>query len=197
MRRTWHPLLALMLLTLSALQGCGRSRRDGAGDDDDDDDVAGDGGSDADADGDLDIDGGPDPCPGLMCCPGKDCPPGFLCDTDRGACLDDPCAGTECCDTRPCADDGMECLDGTCVPVSTVGEPCMSEGECNGPGASCLPAPDWIDGYCTQDCVAGACPGDGVCVSKTCFDGCLIPENCRLGYSCDDVPGGLVCRPST
>ena len=175
--RAWLAVLVLSLLWVSI--AC--SAR-GSGGDDDDDSVGG--------------DSGVDPCPESLCCVGKNCPGGFMCDTTRNVCVSDPCGGSECCDDRPCGD-GLECVAGGCVPLSTLGTPCTSDGDCNGPNAQCLFSTEgWPDGYCIQSCVDGTeCPGDGVCVGASCFDGCFVPGDCRLGYECIEVPGGMSCSP--
>ena len=80
------------------------------------------------------------------------------------------------------------------MPISTVGKTCFGDQECNGPGARCLTT--WPEGYCLQDCVEGACPGDGVCVgASSCFDGCFTADDCRLGYECVTVDGAGSCSP--
>lgn len=172
---------ALVLLFVLTFGACSARRQPGG-----DDDVPG-----PDAGGDAG-----DPCPESLCCVGKACPAGFLCDTDRNTCVGDPCMGAECCDDRPCGD-GFECLEGECVRLSTVGNPCTSDDECSGPEAQCLlEQQGWPGGYCLQDCAAGACPPDAVCVSTTCFDGCQVPGDCRAGYDCIEVLGGSRgCRP--
>lgn len=178
----------LLLLALSLLVPASCKSRKG---DDDDDTVGGDGDADSDADG------GGDPCPEFLCCPGKACPGGFLC-TAANTCVSDPCGGADCCDDRPCEDIALECVAGQCVERSTIGGPCASDGDCSGPGAQCLFAAEgWPDGYCIQQCVGDPadCPGDGVCVGSSCFDGCFVPGDCRIGYDCIDVPGGRTCSP--
>lgn len=178
--------LPLLLVSLLLLDAC--SRRKPGGDDDDDNggDGDGDGDSDGDADGDSDI------CPGF----GAPCPGGFLC--EGGQCVSDPCGGDHCCDARPCADTALDCVDGECVVRATVGNPCASDGDCTGDHGQCLFATEgWPDGYCIQNCVGDEhdCPGDGVCVGSSCFDGCFVPGDCRLGYECIEVPGGKTCSP--
>lgn len=179
------PRTLLAVLACLALAASCKSRERG------DDDDGGSGG-----DGDADGDGGGDPCPDLFCCPGKDCPGGFLC-TPQNTCVSDPCGGMSCCEQRPCEDAALECVNGACVPLATVGLPCVSDADCSGPEAQCLLATqNYPDGYCIQDCLEGdVCPGDGVCIGSSCFDGCFIPADCRIGYDCVERVGALVCSP--
>ncbi|MFT6627931.1 MAG: hypothetical protein ACJA1R_001191, partial [Flavobacteriales bacterium] len=92
------------------------------------------------------------------------------------------------------------------VPVESRvdGQPCDSNDECR--GGSCIPDPDWPGGYCTtvlcdtfEDCASDG--EDNRCLTSAgndnfCVRICGTNSDCRLGYECSPVGGGLgYCAP--
>jgi len=100
--------------------------------------------------------------PGDHCgCTGPgDCAEGLDC--VDGACVPpDPCEGVSCAA-------GEQCVGGSCIEIGdcAVCEPCTDNGPC-GPNGQCMNRGDG-QGRCTQTCgPAGSCPGDSVCFRAT------------------------------
>jgi hypothetical protein len=80
-----------------------------------------------------------------------------------------------------------------------TGDRCQDHTDCEGTDI-CLPLPG---GYCAS----GGCAGDdcdpgticvdvpGDCNVPACLKACAGPEDCRAGYDCRPVPGGMACLP--
>ena len=106
------------------------------------------------------------------------------------------CVGDEVCDEGACVE---------LVELRVDGEACTSDGQCR--GGTCLPAPDWPGGYCTttgcenfEDCATDGednrCLVGGV-AEPFCVRICGGDDECRVGYFCQPVGGGLgYCAPS-
>jgi uncharacterized protein (TIGR03382 family) len=96
--------------------------------------------------------------------------------------------------------------------ITQVGKPCNMDSECGGPNSICqtpsaLPSTGtaWVDGYCSENCVAGSsavtCPSGSVCVElgtpDRCFKQCRPGSgDCRAGYTCAPLAEGNVCIPN-
>jgi len=118
------------------------------------------------------------------------------------------------CETDAACRDGYSCLPvtgdgGACLPTPEStgafdGQPCDVDDDCI--GGTCLQDPDWPDGYCTTqfcetfvDCARGEfnnrClvrPDGNFCVRI-----CSAASECRTGYVCQGVGGGVgICIPS-
>ena len=90
-------------------------------------------------------------------------------------------------------------------PVQVVdGEACTADSDCL--GGFCIPSPDWPGGYCTTvgcstfaDCASNG--EDNRCLTGSgtenfCVRICDSVFDCRLGYTCQPVGGGLgYCAP--
>lgn len=150
-----------------------------------------------------------DPAVTPFCRVDDQCATGELCVADQ--CLPDPCLGVDCpigrecrvqcrptsqsCDDVTCTDNAEHCLGGQCAPLCYL-DPC-EEGGC-------------IAG--TDNCTAGTCVNDTLCLLGRCVPTQIFTCNarfCATGdqcfYSCVDespcVPNpcgsGWVCRPTT
>ena len=103
---------------------------------------------------------------------------------------------------------GQVCRGGSCGmppdagPPAPVGSPCTGNASC-GAGQFCLPdQAGFPGGYCSAQCMMGACPTGSTCVTTTvfgfsqsaCFATCGA---CRAGYACQPgADGGTAyCRP--
>ena len=102
------------------------------------------------------------------------------------------------------------CLPGeppVVVPTGNAdGEPCEADSDCV--GGTCIEPPDWPGGYCTtlectnfEDCARGAEEEfDNRCLiqqrTNFCVRICREEEECRAGYTCQGLGGGLgFCAP--
>ena len=96
--------------------------------------------------------------------------------------------------------------------VTPVGRQCLSAAECGTSSGLCQTQTAasggnffWVDGYCTQPCVAGqaSCPAGSVCsqlaVGPRCLQSCRVGlADCRVNYACAPLdPAGTsgVCVP--
>ena len=149
-------------------------------------------------------------------CNTPDCAVDGDCFSPDAACVtadDVAVCAVRCGDDGDCRD-GYSCLavtedGGACLPTPEStgafdGQPCAVDDDCI--GGTCLQDPDWPDGYCTTrfcetfvDCARGEfnnrClvrPDGNFCVRI-----CSAPSDCRTGYVCQGVGGGVgICIPS-
>jgi hypothetical protein len=101
---------------------------------------------------------------------------------------------------RPC-EAGFRCNDaGQCEDLSTVGDSCINDNDCEGAGADCIgDAEGWDGGYCTQDCNPNAqdCPEGDVCSGAgLCFRSCENTDDCRDDYVCGGGNFPQACIPT-
>ncbi|MDY0002817.1 MAG: DUF4215 domain-containing protein, partial [Polyangia bacterium] len=127
-------------------------------------------------------------------------------------------AGVELCDSASvpstCQDQGfpsgqMGCAS-DCLSLDSSqckrwdGDPCTSDGQCD--GGICFDefVSGWPGGFCTRDCGSGGtpCAGPTSCIvagiGPRCYERCATSSECRPGYLCrlDPFEGvQLVCRP--
>lgn len=68
-----------------------------------------------------------------------------------------------------------------------VGGPCAADQDCEA-GSSCLRSEDFPGGTCSRPCLGDdQCPAGTRCVEEDkgrCLVGCVVPADCRAGYSC-------------
>jgi hypothetical protein len=79
----------------------------------------------------------------------------------------------------------------------TMGDPCTSEKDCA--GQLCLNRTQLPGGYCSKGCTvtdANTCPAGSTCFANgadvnvpSCFRTCIRNEDCRTGYTCQNVVG--------
>jgi hypothetical protein len=132
-----------------------------------------------------------------------------------GVCLPVPVCGNGTVERgEECEPPGTATCTATCQGVGTapIGAACTAATECG--GDTCFTDADgWPGGYCSQEgCDLGAAAtsclpygGDGYCLDVgdtgspygMCFDRCAAPADCRNGYACEDLGGGLggLCFP--
>lgn len=172
------------------LAGIGAFGFAGCGDDDSGDDVVDtvDTGADADADGDGDEDVGADADADV----GPTCDP--PCDPNAcEACVDGTCTST--CTTGTACDGAGHCV---AIPTGAVGDPCMTDDDCD--GGFCLTeyAMGTPGGYCATECGADGSCDDGLCVTygsslTFCAADCAGETDCRDGYMCLPLSSGSIC----
>jgi len=89
---------------------------------------------------------------------------------------------------------------GSAAPGAT----CNAHADCAADGGDPVCIADfvhgWPDGYCSEFCGTGVCPGGSHCVdlslyeTPVCLDDCDTAADCRAGYGCLDLGGGTkVC----
>lgn len=150
----------------------------------------------------------------------RDWPDGYC--TQRG-CVEDGCADGACLDdgaggrcVAPCGPDdacrpGYACArvgaGQGCVPAEPAearwdGSACTRDADCA--GGTCRQAPEWPDGLCTtSDCATAAdCAGHAATAcfisvreANFCVRTCARDVDCRHGYTCQEMSGGLACLP--
>lgn len=146
---------------------------------------------------------GPNTCGG--CCSGT---------TANSICID-PGTATNCGKAgavcKSCGA-GQACVNGDCKAVDggagQVGTTCTVDAECTalGGGSSCKQKTssqlnDYAGGYCTKTCGSDLdCPGSSFCLGpqpgygekdSICWAGCTTSAECRSGYDCYPIGGGL------
>lgn len=106
-------------------------------------------------------------------------------------------------------------FDGVCLrpdnSVTLVGAPCQTSPNCASALGICQMQditiggnPQWVDGYCYQNCQPGqpACPANSACTDigggdLRCLESCRVGfADCRQNYSCALTVNGGVCIPS-
>ncbi len=103
-------------------------------------------------------------------------------------------------------DDTAVCLPpGTtnAPPQGSTGSSCSADVQCNGDNGTCLTT--FFGGYCSQEQCNDAsvdCLGGNPCVpldpanpdaGNVCLLACSVDDDCRFGYSCQDLDGIRVC----
>lgn len=118
-----------------------------------------------------------------------------------GICADSCQSSFECRTEVGYACKRFEDFSTGCLPAGPgrTGDRCQSHTDCEGTDI-CLPLPG---GYCASggcagdDCAPGTLcaevPGD--CNVPACLKACEGPEDCRAGYTCRPVSGGMACLP--
>jgi hypothetical protein len=108
---------------------------------------------------------------------------------------------TPCTTVRDCGV-SQRCVAATCRELGdtqgSLGDSCRNTADCAS-GLICDPAATGFpDGFCTSDCVAGACAG-AVCApistGPTCAPACTSDQQCRNGYACCASMGNA-CIPT-
>ena len=111
---------------------------------------------------------------------------------DSDATPDAPADGAA--EVEPTTPDTVTDADATETDVSTwpprsVGAPCTTAADCDGPNPACLELPG---GYCAPDCTTTACPAGSTCYAfddtPRCLATCDGARDCRFGedHVCDE-----------
>ncbi len=161
-------------------------------------------------------------CRGGTCMTGPEWPGGY-CTGGCRTCVEGVCSGFDgefcagsCADGSGCRE-GYVCVQGfdrefVCLPDPEAqrierpdGEACAEDAQCG--GGRCIG--EWPSGYCTtlgctdrNDCARG--PDEAVdnrCLrnggESYCVRICAVPQDCRPGYLCQPVQGGIgICVPN-
>jgi hypothetical protein len=128
----------------------------------------------------------------------------FEVEEEEGCSSDGECAAGMTCQPTP-----GETFDTCQIEPEPIGlddgEACSTESDCE--GGTCIPHPDWPDGYCTTlgcetraDCATEDTQVDNRCLQgrryNLCVRMCSSSDECRDGYSCHPVGGGQgFCAP--
>jgi hypothetical protein len=115
------------------------------------------------------------------------------------------CTFTETSTGSACyRDDGLHCFEGTCKPLSTLGEPCLETWHCVS-RAYCERDLKLDTGTCTRlvgsggDCSrARSCDGSTYCDGRTCRPLKVTGESCQFHHECSATPCdlGTCARPA-
>ena len=149
-----------------------------------------------------------------QCTDNAQCPEVGTCDPNQGLCIGPEADCGDLSDND--GDDLIDCEDPTtcqgtaaCTPgTGAVGTPCDANTDCAATGGDPACFSDagagWPMGYCTEFCdpVANDCGAGSTCVdaglesgSGLCLDVCVTAADCRAGYICDEIAGGMFCMP--
>jgi hypothetical protein len=121
---------------------------------------------------------------------------GYQCpEVAHGAVACDPLPAVPACVVDSCEPGyynymGVACL---AIPEANLCAPCLSDGDCQGPGDVCLEEAGGLS-YCGRDCAAGSIysAGGSPCTGEIGQQGC-----CPSGFLCQPVGDAMQCRPIT
>ena len=118
-----------------------------------------------------------------------------------GTCADDCASPFECRTELGYACKRFEDFTSGCLPAGAgrTGDRCQGHSDCEDTDV-CFPLPG---GYCASGgCPDVDCPPGTLCANvpgmgevQACLKACAGPEDCRAGYSCQNVFGGSACLP--